>query len=71
MTWHIAVDRERCMGSAVCAGTAPGLFTMDADRSRPVRPDVEPDEEVLDVADSCPVMAIEVLDGGKVIAPRP
>ncbi|MCC3649959.1 MULTISPECIES: ferredoxin [Streptomyces] len=71
MTWHIEVDRERCMGSAVCAGTAPDLFTMDADRSRPVRPDVEPDEEVLDVADSCPVMAIEVLDGGKVIAPRP
>ncbi|MBQ0986438.1 ferredoxin [Streptomyces sp. F63] len=71
MTWHIEVDRERCMGSAVCAGSAPALFTMDADRSRPVRADVEPDEEVLDLADSCPAMAIEVRDGEELIGPRP
>ncbi|WP_030548766.1 ferredoxin [Streptomyces albus] len=71
MTWHIEVDRERCMGSAVCAGSAPDLFTMEADRSRPVRADVEPDEEVLDLADSCPAMAIEVRDGEKLIGPRP
>jgi ferredoxin len=32
---------------------------------------VEPDEILLDAADSCPAMAITVTDGGVEIGPRP
>lgn len=71
MTWHLEVDRKLCMGSGVCAGTAPGLFVLDGDHARPVRDEAEPAELVLDVADSCPVMAIVVKDGREVVGPRP
>ncbi|WP_206320348.1 ferredoxin [Streptomyces zingiberis] len=71
MTWHIEVDQGRCLGSGVCVGTAPELFVLEEDRARPRNAEVQPDEEVLDVADSCPLMAIEVREGAEVIAPRP
>ena len=72
MTWQVSVSGERCMGSGLCAATRPDAFVLDGVAAEAVRPEVEPDEELLDVADSCPALAIEVRDAaGKEIGPRP
>lgn len=60
--WHIEIN-EDCIGSGVCAGTAPGYFTLAPDGyARPSAETVEPDETVLDAAASCPMEAIVVTD---------
>ncbi|WP_026211918.1 ferredoxin [Longispora albida] len=62
MTWRLRVDREACIGSGMCAGAVPEAFDLDADgKSRPVREEINPDQDVLDAAVSCPVEAIAVL----------
>jgi ferredoxin len=65
MTWRVAVDTGRCIGSGVCLGTAPGRFQFDeAQHSRPVRALTEPDAQVRDAAAACPVEAILLTDAG-------
>ena len=62
--WNIDVS-PACIGSGVCAGTAPQHFAIGPDgRSRPLAAPVEPDEAVLDAAASCPMEAIAVTDTG-------
>ncbi|MEV0715133.1 ferredoxin [Asanoa sp. NPDC050611] len=52
-----------CIGSGVCAGTAPHHFAIGPDnRSRPVATPLEPHEAILDAAVSCPMEAITVTD---------
>jgi ferredoxin len=63
--WKLTVDRFVCIGSGLCAGTAPQYFQLGPDRkSHPVSSLIDPDEEVLDVAVSCPVEAITVAESG-------
>jgi ferredoxin len=70
--WHVAVDRDKCIGSGMCTGTAPGHFRLEDHRSRPVDETIEPDEAVLDAAQTCPMEAITVLDhAGTQLAPEP
>jgi ferredoxin len=70
--WRIAVDRDVCVGSGSCAGIAPGHFRLDRDRSCAIKEWVEPDELVLDAADSCPTEAISVYGAsGDQLAPQP
>jgi ferredoxin len=46
-------------------GTAPRYFQLGPDRrSHPVSSLIDPDQEVLDVALSCPVEAITVIESG-------
>ncbi|SCL56955.1 ferredoxin [Micromonospora citrea] len=67
------VDRARCIGSGICAGTAPGHFVLVDGVSRPLAERVAPDEVLVDAADSCPVEAVVVseVDGLRRIAPEP
>jgi ferredoxin len=59
----VRVDHDTCIGSAICAGTAPARFTLGADRkSSPVAEQSEFDELIVDAAASCPMEAITVLD---------
>ncbi|MFH8343578.1 ferredoxin [Streptomyces sp. NPDC018045] len=59
--WHVAVDRGVCIGSGMCAATAPGGFELDSARqSHPVRPECEASDDVLAAAENCPVEAITV-----------
>lgn len=61
--WRLAVDPVRCIGSGTCIATAPDRFAYDAhQRSTPVTTPVEPDDDVLDAAASCPLQAITVTD---------
>jgi ferredoxin len=71
-SWKIEVDRNTCIGSAVCAGTSPSRFTIVGDRAQPVDAEVEPDEDVLAAAESCPMEAIRVVEQatGKVLVPE-
>ena len=70
--WHITVDKGTCIGSAVCVGTAPNRFALNGATSEPIDPEVDPDEDVLGAAESCPMEAIRVVevDTGKVLAPQ-
>jgi ferredoxin len=70
--WRVSVDAGLCIGSAVCAGTMPSHFTLDGAHSVPVHEVVEPNEDVLGVAESCPMEAIRVVRVGtdEVLAPE-
>jgi ferredoxin len=71
MSWQVEVDEHTCIGSGMCAALAPEWFSLDGEHATPVATEVEPHETLLDVADSCPAMAISVSDGGTEIGPRP
>ncbi|MEV5377605.1 ferredoxin [Streptosporangium nondiastaticum] len=70
--WHVRVDRGLCVGSGMCAGSAPGAFALDAGhRSRPLAEETDPSEEVLAAAETCPVEAITISrpDTGETVFP--
>ena len=71
MNWQVEVDAHTCIGSGMCAALAPEWFKLDGEHAEALAKDVEPNEILLDVADSCPAMAILVTDGGTEIGPRP
>jgi ferredoxin len=70
--WRITVDHDTCIGSAVCAGTLPNRFKIVNDKSEPVDSEIEPDDNVIAAAESCPMEAILVVDTstGAVLAPE-
>ena len=69
--WRVSVSSD-CIGSGVCAGTAPKHFRLVGGYSEPIAVEVEPDEAVLGAAESCPMGAILVSEAatGKVLAPE-
>jgi ferredoxin len=68
--WKITVNRDACLGSGLCAGTAPEYFRLDEETSRPLKEVVEPDELLLDVAETCPAEAIAIHDSdGRQLSP--
>lgn len=69
--WRIEVDQEACIGSGMCAALAPDLFVLEGTRAEAVLPETDPEERVLDAADSCPVLAIRVSGPEGVVGPRP
>jgi ferredoxin len=71
MTWRLAIDRDKCMGTGLCVGARPDRFVLDGITARPVQDDVEPDDGLLDVAESCPTEAITVhAADGTLLAPE-
>ncbi|GAB2791803.1 ferredoxin [Amycolatopsis magusensis] len=71
MSWRISVSGDDCIASGMCAALAPEYFELETEHAEPIAPEVEPDELVLDAADSCPVQAILVRDGDREVGPRP
>ncbi|TDC56876.1 ferredoxin [Micromonospora sp. KC207] len=71
--WRLHVDPTRCIGSGICAGTAPKHFELVDGLSRPMAERVAPAQAVLDAADSCPMEAILVseAESRRQIAPEP
>jgi ferredoxin len=68
--WRVTVDRDACLGSGMCAGTAPDHFRLDDGRSRPIEEVISPDDIVLDAAETCPAEAIRIYDdAGRQLAP--
>ncbi|GAA1282535.1 ferredoxin [Saccharothrix xinjiangensis] len=69
--WTVEVDRSTCLGTGMCTSIAPGHFRLEGGTSVPVNPSVEPDDSVVDAAESCPMEAILVRDAdGTVLAPQ-
>jgi ferredoxin len=71
--WRVSVDPRRCIGSGICAGTAPRHFHLIDGLAMPLAEMIDPAEPVTDAADSCPVEAIMVRDAtdNRLIAPQP
>jgi ferredoxin len=71
MTWQVAVDPDKCMGTGLCIGARPDRFVLDGKQSRPQQAEVEPDDELLDLAEGCPTEAITVhAADGTLLAPE-
>ena len=69
--WKVSVDKNTCIGSAMCVAVAPGRFVLDErQRSGPVEAEIDPDEVVRDAAASCPSEAISLVDAdtGQLVA---
>lgn len=71
--WRISVNRDVCQGTGMCTSMASKHFRLTGGHSEPIEPEVDPDDDVVDAAESCPVEAILVTaaDDGRVIAPEP
>ncbi|GAA0457100.1 ferredoxin [Streptomyces olivaceiscleroticus] len=70
--WQVAVDRGVCIGSGLCASTAPEGFRLDSARqSHPVTDEMAAQEAVLAAAEGCPVEAIVIteVDSGEALFP--
>ncbi|MEV6227060.1 ferredoxin [Saccharopolyspora shandongensis] len=72
MSWTIEVDADTCIGSGMCAGVAPDHFELVDGYGCARKAAVEPADQVIDAAESCPVEAILVKDAdtGDVVAPE-
>ena len=63
MSYRVLIDKNLCIGSAMCVAIAPGRFVLDErQRSGPVEAEIDPDELVRDAAASCPSEAISLID---------
>ncbi|HUN42078.1 MAG TPA: ferredoxin [Acetobacteraceae bacterium] len=57
------VDRQVCVGNAMCEAIAPKVFRLDDNRqSEAVNPAGDTEEKILEAAENCPVSAIFVED---------
>ena len=57
------VDRQVCVGNAMCEAIAPKVFRLDDKRqSEAVNPAGDTEEKILEAAENCPVSAIFVED---------
>ncbi|SEQ95181.1 ferredoxin [Actinokineospora terrae] len=72
MTWSISVDTGSCLGSGICAGSRPDIFRFHGSYAETITGTLTPDEDILDLADTCPAAAILIRDeSGAELAPRP
>ena len=57
------VDRDLCIGAAMCVGTAPEVFELDNEGlSHVVDPDAGDEDLLREAAESCPVQAVILED---------
>ena len=59
----IWVDRQACVGNAMCESIAARTFRLNDDRqSEAIDPPANTEAEILEAAENCPVSAIYVED---------
>ncbi|MBB5957746.1 ferredoxin [Saccharothrix tamanrassetensis] len=69
--WSLEVDRSTCISTGMCTATASDYFRLEDAGAIPVADSVDPDDSIVDAAESCPVEAILVRDSdGAVVAPQ-
>ena len=70
--YTMKIDRDLCIGAATCVALAPKAWALD-DEAKAIILDTceeETDEALMEAAQSCPVMAIFIIDkDGKQIYP--
>jgi ferredoxin len=71
--WTIEIDSAVCVGSGLCAGSAPARFTLDtAGRATVPESPVPADPDLLEAAENCPAAAITLRtaeEGKEIFAP--
>ncbi|MEU9269074.1 ferredoxin [Streptomyces sp. NPDC048251] len=73
-SWNVTVDSRVCVRTGLCAASAPGEFELDVQGHGRARAEVLPaSEEILEVAESCPIEAIMIADAdtGEQVFPPP
>lgn len=61
-TWEVRTDRDRCMGTGMCAFLAPHVFDVDTTgRVTLIGPVTEGDEAVREAVEACPMGALELI----------
>lgn len=70
--YKIKVDKEKCIGCGTCAALASKTFELDNDTKAKVKKeDGDDDKTIMQAAESCPVLAIELTDEkGKKVYPK-
>ncbi|MGD6749702.1 ferredoxin [Streptomyces sp. BH105] len=64
-SWKVTVDPRACVRTGLCAASAPKEFALDEKGQGRVTAETLPaSEEVLEVAESCPMEAISIADAG-------
>lgn len=69
---EVRVDRVRCMGTGLCAGTAPAALVLGGDgKARPRHASTADSPELTEAAEMCPTEAITVYRAatGELVAP--
>ncbi len=71
--WRIGVDRNVCQSTGMCVSLASRYFALRGSCSEPLAEEVDPDDDVIEAAENCPVEAILVTStaDGRVVAPEP
>jgi ferredoxin len=60
---RVRVDHLLCVGNAMCETFAPNVFRLNDDRqSEAVNPGGDPEAQIMEAAESCPMSAIIVED---------
>lgn len=70
--WTMRIDRGLCIGAATCVALAPKAWALDDEAKAIIldTADQETDENLLEAAKGCPVMAIIITDeNGKQVYP--
>jgi surfactin synthase thioesterase subunit/ferredoxin len=69
--WKVTLDQRTCVSSGQCAATASRWFEITVDGTRTVQDEVDPNDDVIDAAECCPVGAISVVNtaDGTLLAP--
>jgi ferredoxin len=69
--WKVTLDQRMCVSSGLCAATAGQWFEITAQGTRTVQDELDPNDDVIDAAEGCPVSAISVVNAadGTVVAP--
>ncbi|MEU6352934.1 ferredoxin [Streptomyces sp. NPDC047072] len=61
--WTVAVDKRVCVRTGLCAAAAPEQFALDEEGQGHARSETLPASELLlEVAESCPIEAISVVE---------
>ena len=58
--FRAAVDRDRCVGIAMCVLAAPGAFAVNDEGQSEFQPGSWDRRDLIEAADSCPSSAITV-----------
>jgi ferredoxin len=69
---RVRVDHLLCVGNAMCETYAPNVFQLNDDRqSEAVSPEGDPEAQILEAAENCPMSAIivEDIDTGEQLFP--
>lgn len=69
--WKLAVERNACITSGLCAVHAPAFFKVGTGGSHAINDEIEADDQVIEAAESCPMEAIRVtlVTDGTIVAP--